>query len=115
MREHVLQNADYAVQVQSLPGTAAIVNAVSKDKNGIGYGGAAYGKGIKFFKVKKDSDSAAVAPDVKSIKDGSYPISRFLYMYTVKKPEGSIKAFIDWVLSDEGQKIVSDVGYYPLK
>jgi phosphate transport system substrate-binding protein len=114
-REHVLENADYAPGVQALPGTAAIVNAVAKDVNGIGYGGAAYGKGVKYLKVKKDDASPAVMLDSVTVKDGSYPISRYLFMYTVKKPEGAIKDFIDWALSDEGQKIVKDVGYFPLR
>ena len=114
-REHVLENADYSAMIQSLPGTAAVVNAVAKDKIGIGYGGMAYGKGIKLLKVKKDSASVAVAPEVESIKNHTYPISRYLYMYTAKKPEGSVKAFIDWVLTAEGQKVVTDVGYFPLR
>ena len=115
VREHVLNGADFATIVQTLPGTAAVVNAVIKDVNGIGYGGAAYGKGIKSLAVKKDAGSPAVAPDLTTIKNGTYPITRYLYMYTVKSPEGAAKKFIDWVLSEEGQKIVSEVGYYPLK
>jgi phosphate transport system substrate-binding protein len=91
------------------------VNAVTKDKNGIGYGGSAYSKGIKVLKVKKDETSVAVSPELASIKAGTYPISRYLYMYTVKKPEGPIKAFIDWALSDAGQKVVSEVGYYSIR
>jgi len=114
-REHVLGNADYSPFVQSLPGTAAIVNAVAKDKNGIGYGGAAYGKGIRHLLVKKDAQSKGYEPTVENIKSGEYPISRYLYMYTLKKPEGLAKEFIDWILSAEGQKIVSEVGYFPVK
>jgi phosphate transport system substrate-binding protein len=114
-REHVLENADYAQSILSLPGTAAIVNAVSKDKNGIGYGGAAYAKGIREIKVRKDAGSEAFEPNAQNIKSGSYPISRFLYMYTVKKPEGLVKDFTDWILSPDGQKIIEEVGYFPLK
>ena len=53
----MLESADYTPRAQTLPGTAAVVNAVAKDKNGIGYGGAAYAKGIKVLKVKKDASS----------------------------------------------------------
>jgi len=115
LREHVLKGEDYSPKVQSLPGTASVVNAVANDKKGIGYGGVAYSKGIKLLKVKKDDTTAGVVPELKTSKDGSYPISRYLYIYTVKKPEGAVKAFIDWVLSKEGQSVVSDVGYYPLR
>src|SRR6478609_3099527 len=61
-KEHVLANADYTPRAQAMPGTAAVVNAVTKEKFGIGYGGAAYAKGIKVLKIKTDD---------KTIKDGS--------------------------------------------
>ena len=114
-RDNVLKGADFSPLTQTLPGTAAVVNAVAKDKNGIGYGGAAYAKGIKVIKVKKDASSPAYAPTIETIKAGEYPISRYLYMYTRNKPAGDMKKFIDWVLSDEGQSIVSQVGYFPVK
>jgi len=114
-KEHVLQNADYTPRAQAMPGTAAVVNAVVKEKNGIGYGGAAYAKGIKVLKVKKDDQSPAIEPDDKTIKNGTYPLSRPLFFYTRANPSAEIKAFIDWVLSPEGQGIVTKVGYFPIK
>ena len=50
-KEHVLNKADFPPATQTLQGTAAIVNAVAKDKSGIGYGGAAYAKGVKEIKL----------------------------------------------------------------
>jgi len=114
-KEHVLENADYTPRAQAMPGTAAVVNAVVKEKNGIGYGGAAYAKGIKVLKVKKDDKAPAIEPDDKTIKSGSYPLSRPLFFYTRANPSADIKAFIDWVLSAEGQGIVTKVGYFPVK
>lgn len=114
-KEHVLKNADYTVRAQSMPGTAAVVNAVAKEKNGIGYGGAAYAKGIKVIKVKKDEASAGVSPDEAHVKDGSYPLSRPLFFYLRNKPAGEVGAFVDWVLSPAGQGLVSKVGYFPIK
>src|SRR5512138_1153976 len=58
---------DYAASCQTLPGTAAVVNAVKKDKFGIGYGGAAYASGVKHCAVKKDSQSAAYHPTPETI------------------------------------------------
>jgi len=107
--------ADYAASVQSLPGTAAVVNAVKKDVNGIGYGGAAYAVGIKHARVKKDPKSTAILPTAESIRKGEYPITRFLYMYLRNRPTGETKKYIDWILSEEGQMIVTDVGYFPYK
>jgi phosphate transport system substrate-binding protein len=114
-KEHVLGGADFAAAVQTLPGTAAVVNAVAKDPNGIGYGGAAYLKGVKECAVRKDAGSAAVKPSAENVLSGAYPISRDLYFYTRRAPEGPIKDFIDFALSDSGQAIVTQVGYYPLR
>jgi phosphate transport system substrate-binding protein len=106
---------DYALTCQSLPGTAAIVNAVKKDKYGIGYGGAAFDTGVKDCKVKKDANSPALVANEETIKNKTYPITRYLYMYLATKPTGETKKFIDWLLSAEGQKITSQVGYFPVK
>ena len=106
---------DYALTCQSLPGTAAIVNAVKKDKNGIGYGGAAFDSGVKDCKVKKDANSPALVATEETIRNKTYPITRYLYMYLATRPTGETKKFIDWVLSPEGQKITSQVGYFPVK
>jgi phosphate transport system substrate-binding protein len=107
--------ADYAASVQSLPGTAAVVNAVKKDVNGIGYGGAAYAVGVKHAKVKKDATSPAYLPTTETIGKGEYPITRFLYMYLRNRPTGETKKYIDWILGTEGQGIVTEVGYFPVK
>ena len=106
---------DYAASVQTLPGTAAVVNAVKKDVNGIGYGGAAYAAGVKHAKVKKDAGSPGILPTAENIKKGDYPITRFLYMYLRNRPTGETKKYIDWLLSPEGQMIVTEVGYFPYK
>lgn len=115
LKDNVLGGADYTASMQSLPGTASVVNAVSKDKNGIGYGGDAYGKGIKIAGVKKDANSAAVWPNEETVKNNSYPITRYLYMYVKSRPTGALKEYIDWILSAEGQAIVKKVGYFPVK
>jgi phosphate transport system substrate-binding protein len=114
-KDNVLMGDDYTSTMQTMPGTAAVVNAIAKDKLGIGYGGAAYGKGIRELKVKKDASSPAYAPNLENIKSGKYPISRYLYMYVRNRPTGALKNYIDWTLSEEGQKIVSEVGYFPIR
>lgn len=114
-KEHVLEGEDFAAQTQTLPGTAAVVNAVAKDPKAIGYGGAAYGKGIKFCLVKKDATAPALAPTLENVKSGSYALSRPLFWYLRNKPTGDLKKLVEFVQSDEGQKIVSEVGYFPIK
>jgi phosphate transport system substrate-binding protein len=113
-QENVVQG-DYAPSCQTLPGTAAVVNAVKKDPNAIGYGGAAYAEGIEICKVKKDDKSPAYAANAETIKTGEYPITRYLYMYLRNKPTGALKSYIDWILSPEGQKLVVEMGYFPVK
>jgi phosphate transport system substrate-binding protein len=107
--------ADYVSTVQSLPGTAAVVNAVKKDVNGIGYGGAAYAVGVKYAKVKKDANSTGYIPSAESIAKSEYPITRYLYMYLRNRPTGETKKYIDWILGAEGQRVVTEIGYFPVK
>jgi phosphate transport system substrate-binding protein len=113
-KEHVLTNKDFAPAVQTLAGTSAVVNAVKGDEFGVGYGGIAYMEGIRALKVRKDDASPAIEPKLDTAQDGSYPISRFLYFYTAGEPEGNVKKFVDWVKGAEGQKVIGEVGYYPL-
>jgi phosphate transport system substrate-binding protein len=113
-QENVVKG-DYAPSCQTLPGTAAVVNAVKKDPNAIGYGGAAYAEGIEICKVKKDDNSPAYLATAETIKNNEYPITRYLYMYLRNKPTGAMKSYIDWILSPEGQKLVVEMGYFPVK
>ena len=114
-KEHVLKGQDFAASAQTMPGTAAIVQAVVKDKNGIGYGGAAYGGSSKLVSLKKNETSPAVNPTEENVLAGTYPIWRYLYVYVNPNlDKGEVAAYLNWIRSDDGQKYVKDVGYYPL-
>jgi phosphate transport system substrate-binding protein len=113
-KEHVLKNQDFARETQTLPGTGAIVNAVSKDPASIGYGGIAYASGIRVVPVRRDEKEEPVAPSLATVKSGQYPLSRNLFFYTIGEPAGDVKTFVDWVLGPEGQKLCETVGYYPI-
>jgi phosphate transport system substrate-binding protein len=113
VKDNLLKRGDYTPSAQTLPGTAAVVNAVAKEKWGIGYGGAAYGKGIRELKVRVGG--VELAPSAENVKSGKYPLSRDLYFYTRQRPSGDVAAFMDFALSAAGQQIVSKVGYFPLK
>jgi hypothetical protein len=65
--------------------------------------------------IKKDVESPAVEANLANVQNGNYPLSRPLFFYLRNKAAGDIKAFIDWVLSAEGQEIVTKVGYFPVK
>jgi len=123
-KEFILKNQDFSADCQTLQGTSAVTNAVSKDPAGIGYGGAAYflnQAGLKIISVKANDKAEAINPvkadgklDYEAAWTKRYPIWRYLYMYTGFKPRGAVKAYLDWILSPEGQKIIEDVGYIPL-
>jgi phosphate transport system substrate-binding protein len=114
-KENVLQGKDFAASAQTMPGTAAVLQAVAKDKNGIGYGGAAYGAGAKHLAVKKDDTSPAVEPSEETVVKGTYPIWRYLFVYVNPAlDKGDIAKYLAWIRGEEGQKVVKDVGYFPL-
>lgn len=114
-KDTVLAGKDFSPRAQTLPGTAAVVNAVSHDKNGIGYGGAAYAKGVRVLKIKADAKSPAYRPDRQTVLSGVYALARPLFFYLRTSPSGEIKRFVDFVLSAQGQEIVNAVGYYPVQ
>lgn len=114
-KDEVLKGADFAAHTQTLAGTAAVANAVAKDKHGIGYGGAAYAKNVKFAKVSDKPGSTAFEPTLENVRSGAYPLSRYLFWYVRSKPDGDLKKLVDFVLSDQGQEIVTQVGYFPVR
>ena len=114
-KEHVLKGKDFAANAQTMPGTAAVLQAVAKDKNGIGYGGAAYGNGAKHVKVSKAKGEEAIEPNEETVLSGKYPIWRYLFVYVNPAlDKGDVAAYLKWIRGEEGQKLVKDVGYYPL-
>ena len=107
-QEHVLEGQAYTASARTMSGTAAIVKAVMENRNAIGYGGIAYGREVVHCHID------GIAPTEENVRNGSYPIARYLHLYTLEKPKGVTKSFIDWVLSREGQMTVKKVGYIPL-
>jgi phosphate transport system substrate-binding protein len=114
-KEHVLENKDFPPTYQALPGTGAVVDAVAKDKLSVGYGGIGYAKDIKTLSIAKDKAGMPIEPTMANVLSNAYPISRQLFWYTAGPPQGGAKSLLDWTLSAEGQKIVSEKGFYPLK
>ena len=113
-KDNVLKGKDFAARCQTLPGTAAVVNAVARDKNGVGYGGAAYAKGVRDLGLMAESGKPAILPTAATVRDGSYPLTRYLFLYTRLKPVGDMKNFVDYALSPAGQALTTQVGYFPL-
>lgn len=114
-QEHVMNRLDYTPSARLLPGTSALVQAVAADRGAIGYVGLGYvaeaGDLVKPLAVKAGDDQEPVAPSDQSVKDASYPVVRPLFLYTNGEPQGTVKEFMDFVLSPQGQTIVESAGY----
>lgn len=107
--EHVLGGAEYTRRARVMPTTRAIVEEVAGNVDAIGYGGFGYVDAVFPCPVE------GVPPSAENVRDGTYPIARYLYLYTAVPPEGVVKELVDWVLGDEGQRLVAEVGYIPLR
>jgi len=79
---------------------------------GLGYGTEAKDR-IKIVLVK-DGDTPAIEPSIKTVQSGEYGIARPLHFYTNGEPIGVVGQFVNYVLSNEGQKIVLETGYVPI-
>jgi phosphate transport system substrate-binding protein len=117
-QDEVLKGGPYRSDMQTSPSTNAIAQTVSEDAGAIGYVGVAYAKAfsdkVKVLHISKGK-GAAIEPTEDNVKKGTYPLWRYLYMYTRGKPGGAAKEFIDWVKSAPGQEVVEQVGYYRVK
>ena len=120
--EHVVKLAqkknpnEFAPPVLMMPSSQAIIEEVKANTSAIGYVGLGYLTAQeKALAVAKNSGSAYVVPSVKTVTSGQYPISRSLLFYTNGEPSGEARAFIDYILSDAGQKVVLKMDFVPIK
>lgn len=121
-KEHVLRRGDlnsqeeFAASALMLPSSQAIADEVAGNSAAIGYYGMGYiSEKQKAISVARDQNSEFIAPTVENVVSGRYPISRPLFLYTNCQPQGSVKEFIDFVLSKEGQDIVVQTDFVPIK
>ena len=119
-REHVCGKKDgkqreFRPGISEMNGSAEVVENVVKTPTGLGYSGMGYKTpAVNWLKVSNKKGEPGVEPGVDVARNGKYPIARKLYLYTAGEPTGEIKAYIDWILSPEGQKIVEKEGFVPL-
>lgn len=94
-----------------LPSSEGIISEVRDNPNAIGYDGLGYViPEVKVLAVAKEEGGAFVMPTIETVNDGTYPISRDLYMYTGGEPTGATKEYLDWILSPEAQDTVMELG-----
>lgn len=121
-KEHVLRKGDskskeeFSSDALLMPSSQAIADEVKQNASAIGYYGMGYiGEGHKAVSVAKDLSSDYVYPTVQNVISGDYPISRPLYIYTSGEPAGTAKSFLDFILSPEGQNIVTEMDFVPMR
>lgn len=116
-REAVLGNQrDYRMGTHDMHGSKDVVDLVEHTPCAIGYSGLAYAtKSVKVLRVATKEGERGVAPSVASALDRTYPISRPLFMYTRTKPSGAVKDYLDWILGDDGQRLLAERGYAPVR
>jgi phosphate transport system substrate-binding protein len=115
-KANVLNQKNFSTTAMLMPATGAIVQSVSQTKGAIGYVGLAYVEPtVKALKVSYDKGKTYVAPSVENAMNKTYPITRPLYYYYLNSTEKAVKPFVDFILSADGQKIVREVGYVPLR
>jgi phosphate transport system substrate-binding protein len=98
-----------------MPSSEGISAEVRQNPNAIGYDGLGYvTPDQKMLAVSRHASGPYVLPSVASVNDGSYAISRPLFMYTAGQPEGLVRQYMEWILS-EGQSLVPELGFVPLQ
>ena len=100
-----------------LPSSEGIVAEVRQNPNAIGYDGLGYvPPDLKMIAIAKEAGGEYVLPSVETVNNATYPIARDLYMYTAGEPTGTVKIYLDWIItSDEAQQIVTELGFVPIK
>lgn len=113
-REAVLGEMEYKLGSRDLHGSKDVVDLVAHTVCAIGYSGLAYAnEEVKMPCV--ETDEGCIAPSTESALTGAYPIARPLFMYTAGEPQGEVKEYLDWIMSDVGQCIISEKGYAPAR
>ena len=114
-REAVLGEGDFKLGSRDMHGSKDVVDLVENTPCAIGYSGLAYATEHVGMPCIADAEGEpCVAPTLAAAEDGSYPIARPLFMYTAGQPRGAVKAYVDWILSDEGQCVIRERGYAPV-
>lgn len=115
LREHVFNHKDFKLGSLDMDGSKEVVELVASTPTAIGYSGMGYATPtVKLLKVRKTADDPAYEPTVATTLAQTYPLARSLQVYTLGEPQGAAKAYIAWILSDAGQRVVEASGYVPL-
>lgn len=105
----------FSMDTLLLPSSEGIIAEVRQNPNAIGYDGLGYvPHDLKMIAIAETEGGAYVLPSIPTVNDKTYPIARDLYMYTNGQPQGTLKEYLDWILSPEAQEIVAELGFVPV-
>ncbi|MGB1879952.1 MAG: PstS family phosphate ABC transporter substrate-binding protein [Gammaproteobacteria bacterium] len=118
-KDVALCKGDFKNTVNEQPGSASVVQSITKSLNGIGYSGIGYRtSGVRAVSIAPKEGAEAIAATTANAVSGQYPLGRFLYIYVNKRPNEPLPplegAFLSMVLSQQGQQVVIKDGYIPL-
>jgi phosphate transport system substrate-binding protein len=118
-KENALCKGDFKSNVNEQPGSASVVQSVTTSKNGIGYSGMGYTtSGVRMVPLAKKEGEPFIVPTIENAINGTYPLTRYLYVYVNKKPNAPLppleNEFMKMILSKAGQEVVIKDGYIPL-
>jgi len=115
MRSTVLKGGRFSELARDVSSAASLVNAVSSNPNAIGYSGVSYTSGARVLRLAARAGDVAVTPSYESVTSEAYPLSRSLYYYVhPDAPKETVQAYLEWVLSDDGQAVVTTAGFFPV-
>ena len=110
------KKSDMKLGSRDMNGSKDVVELVARTPNAIGYSGLGYATPeVNILKVSKKKGEPAVQPSIASTWDNSYPIARPMFMYTPGNPPAHVQKYLDWIVTEAGQKIVEETGYVPLQ
>ena len=114
-REVVLGKKDFRLGSRDMNGSKEVVDLVGHTPCAIGYTGIGYlTSDVKTLCVTSEPGKPCRQPTTANALSGEYPIARDLYMYTLGPPQGAVKEYVDWILSEAGQAAVAKAGYIPV-
>ena len=119
--ENVLRLGDkenktfFSPETLLLPSSEGITAEIRQNPNAIGYDGLGYvTDDVKMIAIAESQGGDYILPSPGTVNSGRYPIARDLYMYTAGEPEGAIAVYLEWILGDDAQDIVTELGFVPL-
>lgn len=115
-REHVLKDRDFKLGSRDMNGSKEVVELVGTTLTAIGYSGMGYAtEAVKMLPLAAAAGQPVVPPTVEATLSRAYPLARSLHVYVLGEPEGEVRRYVDWILSAEGQRILQDNGYVPVR